>query len=93
MYVIARNWGNGVRRHAGNLKLMKFFIIWVRVRLGNKLWSKLACSLVQCYFGVAIAAADTIGEGTTEEDTVGEETDDEEFHCGETDFVGRNFSN
>ena len=57
-----------------------------------------ACSLVQCYFGVAAAAVGTIGEGIVEEDIAGEETVDgeivdEEVGYEKTDFLDGSFSN
>ena len=52
-----------------------------------------ACSLVQRYFGVADAAAGTIGEGIAEEGTIDEETVDEEVGYEEIDFLDGSFSN
>ena len=46
-----------------------------------------ACSLVQCYFGLATATVDIVGEGIAEEDIVDEETVDEEVGYEENDFM------
>ena len=53
----------------------------------------LACSLVQCYSGVAVAASGTVGEGIAEEGTTDEETVDEEVGYEEIDFLDESFSN
>ena len=47
-----------------------------------------ACSLVKHYFGVAVVAAGTFGEGIGEEDIF-----DEEVGYEETDFLDGSFSN
>ena len=48
----------------------------------------LACSLIQHYFGVAIAVVGTVGEGIVVEGTV-----DEEVGYEETNFLDGSFSN
>ena len=46
-----------------------------------------ACSLVQRYFGVAVATVGTVGEGIAREDSVDEETGYKEI-----DFLDESFS-
>ena len=52
-----------------------------------------AYSLVQRYFGVAVAVVGTVGEGIAEEDTIDEEIIDGEIGYEETDFLDGSFSN